>query len=180
MATSTKDPVPEAVRKAEGDALRRLFEQAKMSQPQVAERSGVGSKAFVSQLLTGHRPLNIEQATKIAEVIGRKIDEFSPRLANQIRAAAALVDMLVLTGDTVAVPVTKSTISIDRTGIHHTPEVENKIVVMNGNASSTWPFQRLTPEQYKQISPEGRTELETLARGMFLEATRQLAKAQGG
>ena len=132
MATSTKDPVPEAVRKAEGDALRRLFEQAKMSQPQVAERSGVGSKAFVSQLLTGHRPLNIEQATKIAEVIGRKIDEFSPRLANQIRAAAALVDMFVLTGDTVAVPVTKSTIAIDRTGIHHTPEIENKIVVMNG------------------------------------------------
>lgn len=178
MATSTKDPVPDAVRKSEGDALRRLIEQAKLTQPEVAQRSGVGSKAYISQLLTGHRPLNIEQASKIAEVIGRKVDEFSPRLASAIRSAAGQIILLDEAHSTHKRPETQSLLAKE-------PRSDEDVARMIAasaapTAIGRWPFERLTPEQYMQISPEGRAELETLARGMYMEAAIKPAKANGG
>lgn len=58
MATSKKDVVPESVRKAEGSALRELVDASQFNQVTVAQASGVGSKAFVWQLMQGLRPLN--------------------------------------------------------------------------------------------------------------------------
>ena len=36
----------------------------------------------------------------------------------------------------------------------------------------SWPFRHLTPAEFMAISESGRGEIEALARGMFMEATR--------
>lgn len=91
MATTTKDVVPEEVKQREGQALKRLIELSGKSQPSIALETGVGTKAYISQLCTGHRPLNADTAAKLARALNTVVDNFSPRLADSIREAAAHV-----------------------------------------------------------------------------------------
>ena len=167
MAISTKESVSTDTRVQEGDALRKLIEVQKLTHQQVAEDAAVGTKAYVSQLLSGHRPLNIEVATRIARVLGVRIDAFSPRLAAIVRDAYEHVG--------------RSTYPalID---VH---EVNETRAFRLGGGSpqerpyGQWPFSILTPAQFSEISEGGREELEQLARGMYMEAHRT-AKVSGG
>jgi transcriptional regulator with XRE-family HTH domain len=106
MATTSKDTVPDEVKKSEGKALKRLIELNGKGQPQIAADSEVGSKAYVSQMCTGHRPINADAAARLASALGVKIDAFSPRLADNIRDAARFVQQ---TGNTTQLPTQKVT-----------------------------------------------------------------------
>lgn len=56
-----------------------------------AKDSGIGTPAYLTQLMSGHRPLNVEVAVKIASALSVPIDRFSPRIAQIVRAAASCV-----------------------------------------------------------------------------------------
>lgn len=167
MATSTKESVPTDIKIQEGAALRRLLEDRKIAHQQLAEDSQIGTKAYVSQLINGHRPLNIEVAARVASMLGVRIDEFSPRLADIVRSAYEHVGR-----DNYPAFA----------GYH---EVNEPRAFRLGAASThdksnaPWPFAMLTPAQYGEISEGGRQELEQLARGMYMEAHRT-AKVSGG
>lgn len=73
-----------------GDAhirLRELFnKRAGMSQQEFAERFGLGTQGMVWQYLSGYRPLNYEAAAKFAKGLNCRIDDFSPEMAESLRA----------------------------------------------------------------------------------------------
>lgn len=86
--------VPQRVKEAEAAALKRLFDERSggMTQAEFAKTSSMGTPGLVWQYLSGHRPLNLPAATKFARALGALIDEFSPRLADEVRAAESLVE----------------------------------------------------------------------------------------
>ncbi|KDC48037.1 hypothetical protein [Bordetella bronchiseptica] len=68
--------------------LKALFEErAEQSQLAFGATYEIGNQSMVSQYLLGIRPLNIVAATKFAKGLCVTIDDFSPTLADQIRAA---------------------------------------------------------------------------------------------
>lgn len=67
--------------------LRELFDKrAGMSQLEFAERFGLGTQGMVWQYLSGYRPLNYEAAAKFAKGLNCRIDDFSPEMAEALRA----------------------------------------------------------------------------------------------
>lgn len=171
MPTSTKESVPPDARAQEGEALRRLIEGKKVTHQQLADEAQVGTKAYVSQLLSGHRPLNIEVATRLAAALGVRIDAFSPRLAALVRQAyehvgratyPALVDATLV-----------ETQAGEPRALSLNPESRQRARPVQ------WPFASLTPAEYSEISEGGRADLEQLARGMHMEA-RRTSKVSGG
>ena len=86
------DATPD-VRDAEAAALKALYEArtAGVSQAAFGALHDIGSSGMVWQYLSGHRPLNLEAATKFARALGVTIDSFSPRLAQHVRESAGLV-----------------------------------------------------------------------------------------
>jgi transcriptional regulator with XRE-family HTH domain len=86
--------IPSDVRDAEAATLKRLFqEKANMSQAEFAKKYRIGSAGMVWQYLNGRRPLNADVAAKFAKGLAVAIDDFSPRLASAVRAAARVVDL---------------------------------------------------------------------------------------
>jgi len=163
MATSTKESIPDAIRTREGQELQRLLKARNITHQQVADSSGIGTKAYISQIVNGIRPLNIDSASRLARSIGARIDDFSPRLADMVREAHAHViknNTAVLSVATMA------------------NEADTQPLDFSGGARR-WPFVHITPSEYMLISPEGRAELEAIARGMYMEASRT-AKAHSG
>lgn len=80
LATSTREK--------EAHALKRLFgERSTVSQAKFGKEHGLGTAGMVWQYLNGHRPLNLQAAVKFAKGLGVRIQDFSPRLAAQVRAA---------------------------------------------------------------------------------------------
>lgn len=76
------------------EAARRLAEivaDSGLSQEYLAEKLGVASAGQISQMLTGKRPISIVHAAKFAAALGRRVDDFSAELADQIRSLAAMV-----------------------------------------------------------------------------------------
>lgn len=169
MAISTKETVSQDTRAQEGEALRRLIEMKKLTHLQVAETASIGTKAYISQLLSGHRPLNIEVATRVSAVLGVRIDAFSPRLASMVREAYEQVSR------------TTYPALVDATLVEANEPRALRLGTDPGTprTASHWPFASLTPAQYGEISEGGREELEQLARGMYMEAHRT-AKVSGG
>jgi transcriptional regulator with XRE-family HTH domain len=163
MATTTKEPVPDQVRQQEGAALRLIIKNSDSSQEQLAAQTGIGTKAYLSQLLSGHRPLNIEVATRLAKALGTGIEAFSPRLALLVREAFAYVS---------SAPGATSPVNIHSADIR-----EARPTYWQNPATDAWPFDTITPHQFHQISPHGRMEIEAIARGMFMESKRQGTRA---
>jgi hypothetical protein len=65
--------------------LAALFKKhASSSQADFGAEHGIGSQGMIWQYLSGHRPLNVDAATKFANGLAIKIDDFSPTLAQQI------------------------------------------------------------------------------------------------
>lgn len=90
--SDTKKTVPAAVREEEGSRIRALVDQlAGGAMGKFAKDSGIGTPAYLTQLMSGHRPLNVEVAVKIASALSVPIDRFSPRIAQIVRAAASCV-----------------------------------------------------------------------------------------
>ena len=166
MATSTKESLPEDIKTQEGAALRKLLDDLKFNHQRLAKESEIGTKAYVPQLVNGRRPLNIEAAVRIANVLKVRIDDFSPRLAEIVRGAYEHVYPAPLQARMVSEP------SPLWRGREFEPNRSDK-------SPGKWPFPRLTPDQYSMISEGGRDELEQLARGMYIEAHRS-AKVSGG
>ncbi len=160
MAESTKELVPDTVRIAEGEALRKLIEESEFNQQTLASTSGVGSKGFLWQVVSGRRPLNLEVATRLAKTLKVRIDVFSPRLADVVREAATLVlpasYLRERNGDSVA----NAPIPISRAAEASGPR-------------SQWPFTQLTPAEWAAISPGSRAEVESIVKGMAIEASKR-------
>ncbi|RYF58459.1 MAG: hypothetical protein EOO27_12480 [Comamonadaceae bacterium] len=76
--------------------LRALYEAYRkaggLKQDEFAERFGLRSQANLGHYLHARRPLNIEQAKNFATGMGVGVDQFSPRIAAQISAAAAVIE----------------------------------------------------------------------------------------
>lgn len=172
MATGkSKDVVSDDVKAEEGAALQRLLNERNMTQQALAAASGIGTKAVISQLISGTRPMNIAGAAKMARVLQVAIDDFSPRLAAIVREAAALVKS-PFTSSNGKWNLVESTTS--------EPIPMARVMAMETPASPySWPFATLTIQQYAEISPEGKAELEAFARGMFTEAARRATKSNG-
>lgn len=85
--------VPDDIRENEAAALKALYLKLvpkETSQGEFGKRSGIGTAGMVWQYLNGHRPLNLAAARKFATAMGVPVDDFSPRLAAEARAAAGL------------------------------------------------------------------------------------------
>ena len=160
MAESTKEVVPDHIRTSEGEALRRLIDASEFSQQTLAAAAGVGSKGFLWQIVSGHRPLNLEAAAKLAKALKVKIDAFSPRLADVVRETSSLVlpasYLREPNGDSHA----NAPIPISRATEAPAPR-------------SAWPFSSVTPAEYATISPESRAEIDAIVRGMYIEASKR-------
>lgn len=160
MAESTKELVPDTVRVAEGEALRKLIEESQFNQQTLATTSGVGSKGFLWQVVSGRRPLNLEVATRLAKTLKVRIDAFSPRLADIVREASTLVlpssYLRERNGDSIA----NAPIPINR-------------VSDTASTRSQWPFTQLTPAEWAAISPASRAEVESIVKGMAIEASKR-------
>jgi hypothetical protein len=78
-----------STREKEAHALKRLFEdRSDLSQARFGKEHGLGTAGMVWQYLNAHRPINLHAAMKFAKGLGVRIQDFSPRLAAQARAAA--------------------------------------------------------------------------------------------
>jgi transcriptional regulator with XRE-family HTH domain len=134
--------VPPDVKDAESAALRALFEAWKtrtgQSQAQFAGEQGIGTPAMVWQYLSGHRPLNLEAALKFAAGLGKPIESFSPRLAEQARAASSL-----------SAPGLKSRVT--------------ELVAREAPAKrAQWPFKLVDRARYERLPPDEREIIEAL------------------
>lgn len=65
--------------------LKRIFDKSGHSQLQFGHEFDIGNQSMVSQYLNGERPLNLGAAGNFARGLNCLIDDFSPRLAAQIR-----------------------------------------------------------------------------------------------
>jgi transcriptional regulator with XRE-family HTH domain len=162
MTASKKESVPQEVRTLEGEALRGLLKTQKMQQQDLAEAADIGSKSYLNQILTGLRPLNIEVAASIAAVLGVRIDSFSKRLADQIRQAHEHVERTYPGHEAEPAPMPAAA----------EPTRLLRFEAARSERASAWPFRALSPAEYAEISEGGRSDLEQLARGMYMEARR--------
>lgn len=83
--------------------LRALFKQWQQeqkalrrpaSQMEAAAQLGFGQSAL-SQYLRGEIPLNVRVAIKFGKLLGKGIEEFSPKLANELTVLASAVDLVL-------------------------------------------------------------------------------------
>lgn len=68
--------------------LDRLWKEHKpedLTQEKFAEESGLGTQSNVNLYLKGRSKLNLHAVGQFAKVLGVKIDEISPMLADQVR-----------------------------------------------------------------------------------------------
>lgn len=71
----------------EAQQLKRLFkENSKITQREFAKRYNLGTPGNLWQYLNGRRPLNASIASTIARGLGIGVEEFSPRLAQEINS----------------------------------------------------------------------------------------------
>lgn len=141
MVESKKDTVPLHVRETEGRLLRAAIDQSGFNQSDFASRSGIGSKAYLTQLMSGVRPINLKAACQIAALLKIEIDYFSPRIAELIRSA---------------IPLVKSA------------NTHNPAQGMLG-LPEQWPLGDVSPADFAQISEQGKREIIAFARGMARE-----------
>lgn len=81
-------------KEAEASRLKDLYERKAgraTTHARFGKETGLGSAGMVWQYLSGHRPLNLQAATRFATALGVKIEDFSPRLAEEVRAAASVM-----------------------------------------------------------------------------------------
>jgi transcriptional regulator with XRE-family HTH domain len=82
-----RDGVPKAVKKAEGEALHRLWKRLK-KRTQAEFMASLGkSPGYFPQFFSGQRPITMELALAIAHELDVDIVEFSPRLAKESEKA---------------------------------------------------------------------------------------------
>lgn len=68
--------------------LKRLYnERTSLSQAEFGARFDIGNQGAVWQYLNGRRPLNMKAAKGFASGLGVNIEEFSPSIAQTIKAA---------------------------------------------------------------------------------------------
>jgi len=71
-------------------ALRKLYDEritpTGMTQAEFGERHGIGNQSMVHQYLAGRVPLSLEAAGRFAKGLGCHIVDFSPMLADQLKA----------------------------------------------------------------------------------------------
>lgn len=81
--------IPDAIRRAESDALFALWKERspKLSQGSFGKRFGVGSQGMVWQYLHNHRALNLEAAAGFARGLAVPMERCSPRLAAAAKIA---------------------------------------------------------------------------------------------
>lgn len=87
-----KDALTHSAMQAEGKALRELIESCGYGIKNAAIAAGIGTAAYLSQILNAVRPLNLDVAVSISRLLNVPIDRFSPRLANVARIAARHID----------------------------------------------------------------------------------------
>lgn len=145
--SGTKEVVPDRIRQAEATALQQIIDASAMLKKEVIAKSKIGNASYLTQLLNGDRPLNLVAACQLATALGVKLDDFTPRLAQAVREASKLLSDNALESR-VAEPI-----AAYRVG--------------------SWPFDSVTPEEFANVSPMGRAELEGIARGMVIEARRK-------
>lgn len=77
----------EATNTQEASALKRLYKaRVTMSQQAFGDLYQIGSQGMVWQYLNGKRPLNKDAAMKFARGLNCQIEDFSPRLADELAA----------------------------------------------------------------------------------------------
>ncbi|WP_213308251.1 helix-turn-helix domain-containing protein [Paraburkholderia sacchari] len=92
MKTNKPKTSPPTWQLNEAAKLKALYdERASITQEEFGAQYEIGSQGMVWQYLNGHRPLNIAAATSFCQGLNIKIDEFSPRLVDEIRKAYAVV-----------------------------------------------------------------------------------------
>lgn len=68
--------------------LKRLYnERTSLSQAEFGARFDIGNQGAVWQYLNGRRPLNLKAAKGFASGLGINIEDFSPSIAQTIKAA---------------------------------------------------------------------------------------------
>lgn len=160
---TTKTALAQEIKEAEGKALREILAAQKVRHQDLAREAGVGTSGYLSQLLSGERPMNIEVAASIAAALGVRIDRFSKRLADQIRQAHEHVERTYTPGheaEPAPMPAAAE------------PSRLLRFDAARAERASAWPFRALSPAEYAEISEGGRSDLEQLARGMYMEARR--------
>lgn len=98
----------------EGERIKALLRQKKISQKEFAERNRL-NESYLSQIITGKKPLNLEWSMAISAGLGVPVEKFSPRWAKTISSAKTLVQNVVpaTTLDGFRVPIV--IISLDTT-----------------------------------------------------------------
>lgn len=81
-----KATVPQSVKEAEGEALKTLVDAYVPGRQALAEACGI-STSYLSQMLSGHRPIHLATAAALAAALRATIGSFSPRL--ELLAASA-------------------------------------------------------------------------------------------
>lgn len=86
---TANDGVPADVKKQEGEALARLWKlKRKRSQAEFASECGFSQSNF-SHYIGGRQPIPLDIGIAIAEELGVKLADFSPRLAAELEAERA-------------------------------------------------------------------------------------------
>jgi len=88
--TTKNDAVSKKIRLYEAQKLTALWSAAKdktsnsLSQAAFAKKYKVGGQAYIQQLLSGERPINLKVAMKFSSYLRRSIADFSPRLRDEL------------------------------------------------------------------------------------------------
>lgn len=73
--------------------LKRIFDKSGYSQLVFGNEFDIGNQSMVNQYLNGERPLNLTAAGKFSRGLNCLMDDFSPRLAAQIRELCLFVEI---------------------------------------------------------------------------------------
>lgn len=80
-------------RKQEPRELKRLWDaHHKMSQAEFAATYGLGTQGNISHYFAGRRPLTLDVARAVADHLGCRIEDFSPRLAKELKRQSSLME----------------------------------------------------------------------------------------
>lgn len=115
-----KESLPQDVRLEEGALLSRALARSGVRKVDVTRSTGLAGP-YLSQIESGHRPLSLEVAIRIARFIGQPIGSISPRLER------LAFDAFAATGRTVV------------SAANDSPE------------TIQWPFTQVSLERYKSL-----------------------------
>lgn len=151
------------------------MDQKKVGPTELAANTTLGTKGYISQIVNGLRPLHIEAATQVARYLEVGIDEFSPRLAEVITEAFRCLSAKAREGE-----ARESAPNDDDGNGGETAKVRYvRTERSSKHPPEAWPFKSISPQEFDQVDPDSKRELEAIARGIVI-ASRRLGKTANG